>query len=71
MSDTTTALSLMRMAIALLDKAGAVLPACHLQAAIDATEDDRPMVEGDTIDPALEARILGPLPSGAATASPR
>jgi hypothetical protein len=71
MSDSTTALALMKMALALLDKAGAIYPACHLQAAINGMENAGPMIEGDAIDTDLEARILGPLPSEAATALPR
>jgi hypothetical protein len=67
MSDTTTALSLMRMALALLDKAGASSAACHLQAAIDTAEGVTPMVEGDQISAEEEERILGPLPIEAAT----
>lgn len=71
MSDTGTALSLMRMALALLDRAGEQHAACHLQAAIDRAEGIAPMVEDDRTTAELQARILGPLPSGAATASPR
>ena len=61
MSDTTTALSLMRKALALLDNAGACTSACHLQAAIDAAEGRGPMKAGDTISADDELRYLGPV----------
>jgi hypothetical protein len=67
MSETTTAISLMRMALALLDRADASSAACHLQAAIDTAEGVAPMVEGDQITDEEEERVLGPLPIEAAT----
>ena len=47
-----TPLLLMRMALGLLDKSGegAVITACHLQAAIDAAIGDVPTHEGDGED---------------------
>jgi hypothetical protein len=71
MSDTSTAISLMKMGLALLDKAGEQSAACHLQAAIDTAEGHRPMVAGDKITTEEEERILRPLPNEAATALPR
>lgn len=47
-----TALSLTRMALALLDRSGdsPSIAACHLQAAIDAMTGEKPMQEGDELD---------------------
>ena len=55
-----TAISLMRMALALLDKTGegASGTACYLQAAIDAATGAQPMQDGDELDPKLVARLL-------------
>lgn len=52
MTSTETALSLTRMALALLDKAGdgPTIAGCHLQAAIDAMTGATPMQEGDEMD---------------------
>ncbi|MFV3500939.1 hypothetical protein ACNJGB_21185, partial [Mycobacterium tuberculosis] len=52
MTSAETALSLTRMALALLDKAGdgPTIAGCHLQAAIDAMTGARPMHEGDELD---------------------
>lgn len=51
MTRQQTAVSLMRMALALLDRAGerASVGACHLQAAIDATTGARPMQPGERL----------------------
>ena len=53
------ATNLMRMALGLLDKAGAgaTYVACHLQAAIDGATGARPMQEGDKLSPELLARF--------------
>ena len=62
MTTNSTALSLMRMALALLDRDGQLPAACHLQAAIDALEGCQPMSARDAISEADELRYLGPLP---------
>ncbi|MBW6533191.1 hypothetical protein KZ820_20815 [Sphingomonas sp. RRHST34] len=65
MTDVTTATSLMKMALALLDRTDEQSAACHLQAAIDAIEKRGPMLPGDTISEADELRYLGPIPIAA------
>ena len=52
-----SAVSLMKMALALLDKSGddrASGVACHLQAAIDTAHGNKPMKEGDELDSTIE-----------------
>lgn len=51
-NSSDTALSLMRMAMSLLDKngEGASSAACHLQAAIEAAMGTKPMQEGDELN---------------------
>lgn len=63
MTDVTTARSLMKMALALLDRTDEQAAACHLQAAIDAIERRGPMLPGDRISEADELRYFGPVPS--------
>ena len=55
------AINLMRMALALLDRAseGASETACHLQAALNAAPGAQPMQEGDELDRELVERLLG------------
>ena len=57
--EIATATNLMRMALALLDKAGegASVTACHLQGAIDAAAGAQPMQEGDALTPEQEALL--------------
>lgn len=50
------AISLMRMALALLDKAGASTAAARLQHAIDTATGEPAIRPGDEIDPATFAR---------------
>lgn len=50
-SRSETALSLMKMALALLDRDAAVLAACHLQHAIEITEQDAALSVGDRATP--------------------
>lgn len=52
-SEQSTAVSLMRMALALLDRVGASSSACHLQAAIDDATGAKPLQPGEDIDPDL------------------
>ena len=61
----STAVSLMKMALALLDKSGAQasVTACHLQSAIDTALGVQPMQVGDDIDPAVIERLLSPPPA--------
>lgn len=56
------ALSLMRMALPLLDRAGNSWAACHLQQAIDAAEGNPPIQPGDELAPELIDRLAGQLP---------
>lgn len=50
-SNLDGALTLMRMALALLDKAGGPsMAGCHLQAAIDVVTGTPPMQKGDEVD---------------------
>lgn len=58
-----TAVSLMRMALALLDRAGEGVAALHLQHAIDVATGQQPLQEGDVIDEELIERLLGRAPS--------
>lgn len=62
--DMRVPLSLMQMAMALIDQNGngATATACALQAAIDYARDAKAMRPGDRLDPRLEASILGRSP---------
>lgn len=62
--DMRVPLSLMKMAMALIDRDGngATAIACALQAAIDHAQGAKPMRPGDQLDPGLEASILGQAP---------
>ena len=67
--EIATATNLMRMALAVLDKAGegASAAACHLQGAIDATAGAQPMQDGNALTPEQEAvldRLTRDRPSG-------
>ncbi|GGE97793.1 hypothetical protein GCM10011404_33640 [Sphingomonas prati] len=62
MSQLETAVALMRMALALLDEAGELSAATHLQHAIDVATDQQPMQQGEEIPPELIERFLGPAP---------
>lgn len=53
-----TAVSLMRMALALLDRIEAVHAAAHLQWAIDVATDQPAMKPGDELDPELLDRFI-------------
>jgi hypothetical protein len=70
LNNTATALALMKMALALLDRAGAVTTACHLQAAIDNAEGMEPMAKGDTVSVEEEARLISRIPRKAAIPDP-
>ena len=57
-----TAIALMRMALALLDRSSherAPVAACRLQAAIDGAEGVKPMRGGEALDPELKDCLLG------------
>lgn len=56
-----TAVSLMRMALALLDRADKRYAALHLQQALDIATDQPPLQPGEEIDPELIEQILCPL----------
>lgn len=53
-----TAVSLMRMALAQLDRSGALHPAAHLQWAIDVATDQPAMKPADKLDPELLERFF-------------
>ena len=59
-NSANTALSLMQMALGLLDKEGegSSHTACHLQAAIDSATGAQPMKAGDELDRALVERHI-------------
>lgn len=63
-NDMRVPLSLMQMAMALIDRDGngATATACALQAAIDHAGGSQPMRPGDRLDPEMEASILGRAP---------
>jgi hypothetical protein len=52
-NELKTAISLMRMALALLDRTGEQHAGCYLQHAISVAEGEEPLREGQEIDPAL------------------
>ena len=54
------AVSLMRMALALLDRVNERCAALHLQHALDVATDQPLLQPGEEIDPDLIKRILGP-----------
>ena len=49
MAPTSVAENLMMMALALLDRSGQPVAACHLQSALDALRGKQPMQEGDEL----------------------